>query len=76
MENLEYVNHYKLLGVSRDAGDTEIKKAYKQKTLMWHPDKNRNKGEVELMKAERKMRSINEAMETLNSPLDKAWYDM
>eukprot|EP00434_Breviolum_minutum_P002891 symbB.v1.2.002542.t1/scaffold103.1/size331058/7 len=32
--------YYDVLGVSKDADERQIKKAYREKALQWHPDKN------------------------------------
>lgn len=63
-------NYYDILGVSKTASDTEVKKAYKKKALEYHPD--RNKGDK---KAETKFKEINEAYQTLGDKEKKKNYD-
>lgn len=67
-------DYYKVLGVSRDASDRDIKKAYRMATKEYHPDKAMAKG-VGKEEAERKMASINEAHEVLADPELKQRYD-
>ena len=57
---------YKVLGVSRDASDEEIKRAYRRLAKKYHPDLN--PGDAE---AARKMQEINAAYEQIKDP-DKA----
>ena len=57
---------YKVLGVSRDASDEEIKRAYRQLAKKYHPDLN--PGDAE---AARKMREVKAAYEQIKDP-DKA----
>ncbi|MDR0968197.1 MAG: molecular chaperone DnaJ [Holosporaceae bacterium] len=64
------MDYYETLGVSRSASDADIKKAYRQMAMKYHPD--RNKGDKT---AEAKFKSINEAYETLKDPQKKAAYD-
>ncbi|KAF2704166.1 DnaJ-domain-containing protein [Pleomassaria siparia CBS 279.74] len=67
-------DYYKTLGVSRDAGDREIKKAYRKLTKIYHPDKAGNNG-ISPEEAQKKMAAINDAYEILSDPELKARFD-
>lgn len=54
---------YKILGVSPDASDEEIKRAYRQLAKKYHPD--RNPGDAE---AAKKMQQVNAAYEQIKNP--------
>ena len=63
-------DYYEILGVSRDAGDGEIKKAYRQLAVKYHPDKNPDSKE-----AEDKFKEVAEAYEVLRDPEIRSRYD-
>ncbi|RME69448.1 MAG: molecular chaperone DnaJ [Nitrospirae bacterium] len=63
-------DYYKILGVSRNATQEEIKKAFRRLALKYHPD--RNQGDKE---AEEKFKEINEAYAVLGDPEKRAQYD-
>ncbi len=63
-------DYYEILGISRDARPEEIKKAYRQKALKYHPDKN--PGDET---AEARFKEAAEAYEVLSNPEKKSRYD-
>lgn len=60
---------YKLLGISRKATNKEIKKAYRQMSLKFHPDKNKEEGAAD------KFAEINRAYEALMDDDKRSIYD-
>ena len=60
---------YDLLGVARDASETDIKKAYRKLAMEFHPDRN------PAPEAEARFKEITEAYEVLRDPQKRAAYD-
>ena len=67
---VEFKDYYATLGVSRDASDDEIKKAFRKLARQYHPDVAKNKKE-----AEAKFKEINEAHEVLSDPGKRRKYN-
>lgn len=67
---MEFVDYYKTLGISKNASEADIKKAYRKLARKFHPDVNPNDKE-----AHRKFQQINEANEVLSDPEKRKKYD-
>ncbi|MGI6209206.1 MAG: DnaJ C-terminal domain-containing protein [Anaerolineae bacterium] len=67
---MEYKDYYKVLGVSRDATEDEIRKAYRKLARKYHPDVNPNDKE-----AANRFKEINEAHAVLSDPEKRRKYD-
>ncbi|WP_420152049.1 J domain-containing protein [Siphonobacter sp.] len=65
------MTHYEQLGVSSRASIEEIKRAYRQLAVTWHPDKNPGQPQ-----AEERFKAINEAYRVLSDPALRASYDL
>lgn len=67
---MDYIDYYKILGVTKDATIDAIKKAYRKLARKHHPDLNPNDAE-----AEKLFQQLNEANEVLSDPEKRKKYD-
>ena len=65
-------DYYDILGVSRNATQEEIKRAYRKQALEWHPDRHQG---ADKEAAEKRFKEINEAYQILSDPDKRAAYD-
>ena len=67
---MSHPDYYKILGVSRDASDEEVKKAYRKLARKHHPDLNPGNAE-----AEAKFKEVSAANDVLSDPEKRKNYD-
>ncbi|MFD2564379.1 DnaJ C-terminal domain-containing protein [Aquimarina rubra] len=67
---MEFVDYYKILDISKNATESDIKKAYRKLARKYHPDLNPDDKE-----AEKKFKEINEANEVLSNAENRKKYD-
>ncbi len=66
---MEFKDYYKVMGVSRDATEAQIKQAYRKLARKYHPDVSKEKD------AEARFKEVGEAYEVLKTPEKRAAYD-
>lgn len=62
-------DYYQILGISKNATEAEIKRAYRKLALQYHPDRNKSK------EAEEKFKEVNKAYEVLSDTQKRQTYD-
>lgn len=67
---MSFIDYYKILGLTKEASENDIKKAYRKLARKYHPDLNPND-----KVSEKKFKEINEANEVLSNPENRKKYD-
>jgi curved DNA-binding protein len=67
---MAFIDYYQILGIKKNATESDIKKAYRKLARKYHPDVNANDKE-----AESKFKEINEANEVLSNAENRKKYD-
>jgi curved DNA-binding protein len=67
--NVDYKDYYKIMGVTKDASQDDIKRAYRKLARKYHPDVSKEKD------AEERFKEVGEANEVLKNPEKRAAYD-
>uniref|UniRef100_A0A8C1VPV1 DnaJ homolog subfamily C member 7 n=1 Tax=Cyprinus carpio TaxID=7962 RepID=A0A8C1VPV1_CYPCA len=68
-------DYYKVLGVDKNATEDEIKKAYRKRALMHHPDRHSGASAEVQKEEEKKFKEVGEAFTVLSDPKKKSRYD-
>ncbi|KAJ6647822.1 DnaJ like subfamily C member 7 [Pseudolycoriella hygida] len=68
-------DYYKILGIDKSATDMDIKKAYRKRALVHHPDRHANASDEEKREQERQFKEVGEAYTILSDTQKKSRYD-
>ena len=67
---MAFIDYYKIMGISKDTPQKDIKAAYKKRAKQFHPDLHPDDP-----KAKAKFQALNEAYDVLSDPEKRAKYD-
>merc|ERR1739842_224954 len=68
-------DYYKILGVDKNANEEEIKKAYRKRAMVHHPDRHSGATEAEQKDHEHKFKEVGEAYAILSDEKKRRMYD-
>ena len=68
-------DYYAILGISRVASVPEVKQAYKQRCMEWHPDRHANSSDEDKAAAEVNFKLLGEALEVMEDTMKRQLYD-
>ena len=68
-------SYYDILGIQKNASESEIKKAYRKLAAKYHPDRQQNKSDKEKKEAEEKFKEVTKAYEVLSDSQKRNNYD-
>ncbi|XP_014211141.1 dnaJ homolog subfamily C member 7 [Copidosoma floridanum] len=68
-------DYYKILGIEKNASIDDIKKAYRKRAMVHHPDRHANATEGEKKEQEKKFKDVGEAYGILSDPKKRSRYD-
>ncbi|XP_001602403.1 dnaJ homolog subfamily C member 7 isoform X1 [Nasonia vitripennis] len=68
-------DYYKILGIDKNASTEDIKKAYRKRAMVHHPDRHANATDGEKKEQEKKFKEVGEAYGILSDPKKRSRYD-
>lgn len=68
-------DYYKILGIDKNASTDDIKKAYRKRAMVHHPDRHANASDGEKKEQEIKFKEVGEAYGILSDPKKRSRYD-
>ncbi|KAI5737156.1 dnaJ homolog subfamily C member 7 isoform X1 [Diaphorina citri] len=75
LKRSEVKDYYKILGVTKNASSDDIKKAYRKRALVHHPDRHTNATQAQKLEQEKLFKEVGEAYGILSDPTKRSRYD-